>query len=300
MSKLCRIFAAFAIFFSQHNAHALNVFACEPEWAALATELGGDRISAVSATTARQDAHHIEARPSLIARVRSADLLVCSGSDLEAGWLPLLLAQSGNARIQVGAPGYFEASRFVTRLEVPAVLDRALGDVHPNGNPHVHLDPRNIRVIAAALTARLSEIDGANGAFYAARGADFVKRWDAALDRWRQEAAGLRGMRVVVYHKDMSYFLAWAGMQEAGALEPKPGIPPSPAHLAELVNRMMQNPAQAIVYSPYENPQAARFLSEKTGIPSVLLPYTVGGTDRAKDLFGLFDDTIERLKKALK
>ena len=289
----------FVLVFSR-TAFALNVFACEPEWAALAKEIGGDKLSVVSATTAMQDPHRIEARPSLIARVRSADLVVCSGSELEVGWLPLLLSQSGNAKIQPGSPGYLEASRLVARLEIPTVLDRSLGDVHPNGNPHVHLDPRNIRTIANGMTARLTEIDRANSAFYAARAADFVKRWDAAMDKWRQQAAALRGVPVIVYHKDMSYFLAWSGMREAGALEPKPGIPPSPAHLADLVNSMMREPAKVIVYSPYNNPQAAQFLSEKTKIPNVLLPYTVGGTGRAKDLFGLFDDTIERLVKAVK
>ena len=293
------LFLVFLMLFSR-AVFALNVFACEPEWASLAKELGGEKVSTFSATTAMQDPHRIEARPSLIARMRSADLVVCSGSDLEVGWLPLLLSQSGNDRVQAGKPGYFEASRVVARIEIPVTVDRSLGDVHPGGNPHVHLDPRNIGTIVEALTARLTEIDRPNAALYAARAADFVKRWNAALDRWRQQAAALRGMPVVVYHKDMSYFIAWAGMREAGALEPRPGIPPSPPHLAELVDRMMREPASVIVYSPYNSPQAAQFLSEKTKIPYVMLPFTVGGSERAKDLFGLFDDTIERLLKTAK
>ncbi|HZQ72553.1 MAG TPA: zinc ABC transporter substrate-binding protein [Burkholderiales bacterium] len=278
----------------------VNVFACEPEWAALAQELGGDKVTTVSATTARQDPHHIEARPSLIARIRNADLLVCSGSELEIGWLPLLLTQSGNDRVQPGRPGYLEASQYVVKLEIPKVIDRALGDVHPAGNPHIHLDPRNIRKVADVLSARLTEIDHANAAYYAGRTADFVKRWDAAIDRWREQAAALRGVPVVVYHKDFSYFENWAGMREAGSLEPRPGLPPTPSHLAELVDQMMRTPAKVIVYSPYNNPGAAQFLSDKTKIPSVMLPFTVGGTDRAKDLFGLFDDTIDRLLKTVK
>src|SRR5690242_19631142 len=140
-------------------AAAINVFACEPEWAALAQDLGGDKVAAVSATTAFQDPHHIEARPSLIARVRSADLVICSGSDLEVGWLPLLLSQSGNGRVQPGSPGYLEASQFVRRLEVPAVLDRSLGDVHPGGNPHIQTDPRNIAKVAGVLAQRLAAVD---------------------------------------------------------------------------------------------------------------------------------------------
>ena len=279
---------------------ALNVFACEPEWATLAQELGGDKVSTFAATTARQDPHRIEARPSLIARMRQADLVICSGSELEIGWLPLLLQQSGNARIQAGSPGYFEASQAVARLEIPKVVDRSLGDIHPAGNPHVHLDPRNIAPIADALAARLGQIDAANAAAYRDRAGAFRRRWASALEKWTSLAAPLKGMLVVVYHKDLSYFLAWTGMREAGSLEPKPGLPPTPAHLAELVERIKREPAKAIVFSPYNSPEAARFLSERTGIPSIPLPFTVGGSEKAKDLFGLFDDMIERLLGAAK
>lgn len=279
-------------------AAALRVFACEPEWAALARELGGDKVSAYAATTAFQDPHRIEARPSLIARIRNADLVVCSGAELEVGWLPLLLAQSGNARVQPGSPGYLEASQYVVRLEIPKVVDRALGDIHPAGNPHVHLDPGNVAKVGEVLAARLAQVDRANGSYYRQRADAFAARWSAAMQRWAQKAAPLRGLPVVVYHKDLTYFMHWAGMREAGALEAKPGVPPSPAHLADLVERMKRDPAKAIVYAPYSNPKAAEFLAERTGIAVVPLPFTVGGSDRAKDLFGLFDDTIDRLLAA--
>lgn len=281
-------------------AAALSIFACEPEWGALAQELGGDRVSVFSATTALQDAHRIEARPSLIARMRSADLVVCSGAELEIGWLPLLLTQSGNAKVRPGSAGYLEASQFVVRLEIPAVVDRALGDIHPSGNPHIHLDPRNIPAIAAQIAARLAQLDPANAAGYRARADSFRERWRAALARWQQQAARLKGVSVVVYHRDFSYLINWTGMREAGSLEPKPGIAPAPAHLAELVERMKREPAKLIVYSPYNSPKAAEFLSERTGIPAVMMPFTVGGTDKARDLFGLFDDTLERLLAALR
>ena len=279
---------------------ALNVFACEPEWAALAQELAGDKAVVYSATTALQDAHRIEARPSLIARIRSADLVVCSGSELEIGWLPLLLTQSGNNRIQPGSPGYLEASQAVARLEIPKVLDRALGDIHPSGNPHVHLDPGNIATIAEVITGRLLRLDPVNAESYKTRADSFRMRWQAAIQRWQQQAAALRNVPVVVYHKDMSYFIQWAGMRQAGSLEPKPGIPPTAAHLAELVERMKRDPAKVIVYSPYNGSRAAEFLSERTGIPAVMLPFTVGGSSGAKDLFGLFDDTIARLMAIVK
>ncbi len=281
-------------------AAALNVFACEPEWGALTQELGGDKVSVYSATTALQDPHRIEARPSLIARIRSADLLVCSGSELEIGWIPLLLTQSGNPRVQLGNPGYFEASQYVVRLEIPKVIDRALGDIHPGGNPHVHTDPRNIGKIAQALEERLAQLDTANADSYRSRGKSFRERWQTAIVRWEQQAAPLKGVPVVVYHKDFSYFINWTGMREAGSLEPKPGIPPTPSHLAELIDQMKRAPAKVIVYSPYSSPQAAAFLSRRASIPAVMMPFTVGGTDRAKDLFGLFDDTIARLLGAVK
>jgi len=274
---------------------ALRVLTCEPEWAALVQELGGDAVSVTSATTALQDAHHIQARPSLIARARNADLLLCTGSDLEVGWLPLLQRQSGNPNIQPDAPGYMEASQFVQRLEIPKALDRSQGDIHPAGNPHVHLDPRNIARIAQALGERLAQLDAPSAAAYRARSANFLQRWEAAIRRWETEAAPLKGLTLVVYHKNMVYLSAWLGLREVGSLEPKPGIPPTTAHLSELVARMQVAPAKVIVYAPYNGPQAAQFLSERTTIPAVMLPYTVGGSEQAKDLFGLFDDTLRRL-----
>jgi len=279
---------------------ALNIFACEPEWAALAQELAGDKAVVYSATTALQDVHRIEARPSLIARIRSADLVVCSGSELEIGWLPLLLTQSGNNRIRPGSPGFLETSQTVARLEIPKVFDRSLGDIHPSGNPHVHLDPRNIEKIAEVIAERLVTLDPLNAETYKMRTGSFRVRWRSALQRWEQQAVALRNVPVVVYHRDMSYFIQWTGMRETGSLEPKPGIPPTPAHLAELVERMKRDPAKVIVYSPYNSPRAAEFLSERTRIPAVMLPFTVGGSSEAKDLFGLFDDTIARLLAAVK
>ena len=285
---------------SQPATAALKVLACEPEWAALVQELAGDKVTVTSATTALQDPHHIEARPSLIARARNADLLVCTGSELEVGWMPLLLTQSGNAKIQPGAPGFLEAAPLVTRLEVPKALDRAMGDIHPGGNPHIQLDPRNIARVAEALRDRLIVLDPANAETYKARSTAFLARWREAIQRWETKAAPLKGLAMVVYHKNMAYLNAWLGLREVGSLEPKPGIPPTTSHLAELVKRMQSEPAKVIVYVPYNNPQAAEFLSGRAGIPAVMLPFTVGGSDAAKDLFGLFDDTISRLLAVLK
>jgi zinc/manganese transport system substrate-binding protein len=301
MKHASRVFLAAALLaLALPAAAALNVFACEPEWGALAGELGGDKVSVYTATTALQDAHHIEARPSLIARARSADLMICSGSELEIGWVPLLLTQAGNNRIQPGSPGFLEASQLVERIEIPKVVDRSLGDIHPAGNPHVHTDPRNIARVAEVLAQRLAQLDPADAEVFRSRAESFKARWQAAIVRWEKDGARLKGVPVVVFHKDLSYFIRWMGMNEVGSLEPKPGIPPTPAHLAELIEQMKRTPAKVIVYSPYNDARAAQFLSERTGIPAAMMPFTVGGTDKARDLFGLFDDMIARLLAAVK
>ena len=292
--------AAMSSLMARPAAATLNVFACEPEWAALAGELGGDMVKVSSATTALQDVHHVEARPSLIARARNADLLVCTGAELEIGWLPLLLTQSGNRQIQPGQAGYLEAAAFVNKMEVPHLLDRSQGDVHPAGNPHILLDPRNITKVGEALTARLVQLDAANAAAYQARAAAFQKKWHDATPKWEAQAAPLKGIAVVVYHKDLSYLLRWLGMREVGSLEPKPGVPPTTGHLSDLLAKLQRDPAKMILRSVYSDPKPAVWLSERARIPAVTLPYTVGGDEQAKDLFGLFDDTIQRLLAALK
>ena len=277
---------------------ALNIFACVPEWASLASELGGDKVSVYQASSPLQDPHRIEARPSLVAQMRRADLVICTGAELETGWLPVLMQTAGNRNVQPGTPGYIAAADYVDRLEIPTQFDRAAGDIHPGGNPHVQLDPRNIARIAAVVSDRLAKIDPANAAFYAARGADFQTRWKAAMSRWEVDAQPLKGMRVVPYHKDSVYLINWLGMVEVMDIEPKPGIPPSAGYLAELVQRIQRDGADAITHSMYTDPKEPRWLAEHTHVPLVDLPYTVGGTPGASDLFGLFDDIIARLKKA--
>lgn len=295
MENLIKGFAALLLLAAVPASAALNVLACEPEWAALVREIGAEKVNVASATTALQDPHRIEARPSLIARARSADLLVCTGADLEIGWVPLLLSQSGNPNIQVGRPGYFEAAREVRLIEVPSRVDRSQGDVHPAGNPHLHLNPANIARIAEALAERMAQLDQKEAAQYRERVKTFQQRWREATARWEKDAAPLNGVALVTYHKDFSYLIAWLGMREAGNLEPKPGLPPTTAHLSELLARLGKDPAKAIVRSGYQDPRAGEWLAERAKVPLVTLPYTVGGTEKARDLFSLFDDTIARL-----
>lgn len=276
-------------------AAALNIFACTPEWGALATELGGDKVTVYTATTALQDPHRIEARPSLIARARNADLVVCNGAELELGWLPLVQTQSGNAGIQSGRPGYFEAADFVALIEKPTRLDRSLGDIHAAGNPHLHLDPRNVAEVAAGLGERMAALDPREAEHYRLREKAFLERWRQAIARWEKQAAPLKGLPLVVHHKTLSYLVAWLGMREVGALEPKPGLPPSTASLTELLASFKQTPAKAVVRAAYEDPRPSAWLAERAGIPAVMLPFTVGGSDKAMDLFSLYDDTLARL-----
>jgi zinc/manganese transport system substrate-binding protein len=279
---------------------SLNILACEPEWGALARELGGDKVNVYDATNAFQDPHHIQAKPSLLARARSADMVACTGAQLEIGWLPILLQQSGNAKIQPGQPGYFEATKFVRMLEVPGSVDRSQGDVHPGGNPHIQTDPRNLALAAAGLAKSLEQIDPANTAFYQARYRDFSTRWQAAVVRWQKEAAPLRGLPIVVQHKGFPYLENWLGLREVAALEPKPGVEPTSAPLAEVLAQLQRQPAKMVIRAAYNEGRASEWLAERAKIPAVALPFTVGGSDKAKDLFGLYDDTVQRLLQAAK
>jgi zinc/manganese transport system substrate-binding protein len=278
---------------------ALQVFACEPEWAALVREIGGDRVGVYTATTAMQDPHRIEARPSLIARARSADLLVCTGAELEIGWLPVILAESGNRAIQTGQPGQFFAAGFVPLLEKPAVLDRSAGDVHADGNPHIQTDPRNLARVGAALAARMASLDPAEAAGYRARWADFSTRWNAAIARWEKQAAPLRGVPIVVQHKAFPYLQNWLGLKEAAVLEPKPGVEPSLASLAAVKARLAAAPVKLVVRAAYQPARPSEWLASQTGLKVVVVPFTVGGDQESGDLFGLFDSTIAKLLAGL-
>jgi zinc/manganese transport system substrate-binding protein len=277
---------------------ALRILACEPEWGALAGALGGDLVDVAVATSALQDPHQIQAKPSLIARTRSADLVVCTGAELEIGWLPVLLQQSGNEKVQPGQPGNFAAADYVRKLEVPGQVDRSQGDVHASGNPHIQTDPRNIALVAAALGARLQQVDPANASQYAQRQADFTQRWRDAIARWTAQGALLKSAPVVSQHKAFSYLYDWLGMNEVAVLEPKPGVEPSASHLEQVLATLKGTQVRMVLYAAYLDPRPSEWLSSHAAIPAVKLPFTVGGTEGAKDLFGLFDDTLARLLAA--
>lgn len=279
---------------------AIKILATTSDWGALATEIGGDQVNVYVATSALQDVHRVDAKPSLVARARTADLVVATGAELEIGWLPVLIQESGNSRIQPGSPGYFEAIAGLSLLDKPARFDRSLGDIHPQGNPHVQLDPHNIATIAKALSERLAQLDGSHAQYFEQRAKDFDARWQAAIQRWESKAGPLKGTPIVVMHSDQSYLCRWLGLQQVAAIEPKPGMPPTAGYLGQLVTKLKASPPRVILVNAYNDPKAAKWLSERVNAPVIVLPFSVGGTPEAKDLFGLFDDTLNRLLAVLK
>lgn len=277
-------------------AHAaVNIFACEPEFGALATLIGGEDAKVMTATTAFQDAHQIQARPALIASVRNASMVFCSGAELEVGWLPILVRQAGNSSLQPGNPGYLMAADFVEKLEIPEKLDRSMGDIHPEGNPHIVTDPHNMLVAAKVFTDRIKQLDQAHASNYDQRYNAFNQQFSTAIKGWEQKAAPLKGLPIVIQHDEWAYLAEWLGIKVVASLEPKPGVPPTSAHLSSLLEVLKNQPAKAIILAPFEDKKAAEWLSDKTNLPIVALPYTVGGTAKATDLYSLYDSTINQL-----
>ncbi len=293
-----RILLLLSLLISSPVFASINIFACEPEWAALSEELGGDYIKVFSATSGLQDPHHIQARPSLIARIRQADLLVCTGAELEIGWLPLLQRKSGNAAIQKGALGYFMATDFIRLSEVPTTLDRSLGDIHAAGNPHIQTSPLNILLVAKALSQRLQKVDAENALVYQQRWESFSQRWQRAIEKWQQQAIPLKGVAVVVQHDNWGYLFDWLKLKKIAALEVKPGIPPTVEDLNKVLNQIKATPAKMVVNAAYQSSRATDWLVSKTAITKVTLPFTIGGNEHSNDLFALFDNTIQRLLDA--
>ncbi|MDR1162240.1 MAG: zinc ABC transporter substrate-binding protein [Candidatus Accumulibacter sp.] len=282
------------------TAGAVQVFTTAPEWAALVREIGGEDVIVSVATTGLQDPHRIQAKPSLITAARSADLVVANGAELEVAWLPLVIRASGNAQIQPGRPGYFEAAAYVRLIEAPVLLDRSQGDVHPLGNPHIHGDPRNMLSVGRALAARLAQIDPKNAAAYSNRYKRFTGTMRASIAVWERDAAPLRGVPILVQHKVFSYLESWLGIEEAGALEAIPGVEPSGAHLAEILARQAGNPARMVVYPAYQDDAPSRWVGERAKIPVVLLPSTLGGTPDASNLYKYYESMVRRLLDGLK
>src|SRR5579864_308801 len=281
------------------NAKKLNVVTSTTDMAALTQEVGGDKVSVESIAKGYQDPHFVEAKPSFLLKLRQADLLIVVGLQLEIGWLPPLINQSGNARIQVGAAGYLDASQFAEILDIPTgQVTRAMGDVHPLGNPHYWLDPDNGRRIARGIAAKLGELDPSNNAYYQERFQDFDKRLTAAEQKWDAEMKQYRGRKVVTYHNSFPNFAKHFSLNVIGYVEPRPGIPPTPTHTLELIQLMRRENCKLVLVEPYFDLKTPQSIGRETGAQVVVYLPSVGGEKGVDDYFKLFDYDIGLLIKA--
>ena len=293
--------AALLITVGGAEAAGLNVVTTTSDLASIVSEVGGDKIAVESLARGYQDPHFVEAKPSFVLKLNKADLLVVVGRDLEIGWLPALINQARNARIQPGADGYFDASLTAKILDLPTgQLTRAMGDVHPLGNPHYWLDPENGRAIAKAVQAKLSQKDPANAPYYAQRAADFDRRLSEAQQRWKSMMAPYKGIKVVTYHRSWANFADAFGIDVIGYVEPKPGIPPTPQHTLDVIQAMRAQGIKLIIVEPYFDSKTPNSIASQTGGNVLVLPPSVGGVPAASDYLKLFDTNISLLVGAIK
>jgi len=279
-------------------AAAVNVVASTEDLASLASEVGGDKVKVDFIGRGYQDPHFVEAKPSFILKLARADLLVVVGRELEIGWLPPLILQSRNGKIQVGASGYLDASLSAKILEIPTVqITRAMGDVHPLGNPHYWLDPDNGRPIAKAIAEGLEKADPSRAAAYRANLEAFVAKLDVKIAEWKRTYAPLRGLRIVTYHNSWPYFTAAFGIEVADWLEPKPGVKPSPSHVSALIAKIKEQKIAFVAREPYFESRTPSLISRQTGVPLVVLSPSVGGVPEVKDYFGLFEYNLSAIAK---
>lgn len=298
--RLTLVLAVSAVFLSlPAQAKKLNIVTSTTDMAALTQEVGGDKVTVESIARGYQDPHFVEAKPSFLLKLRNADLLVTVGLQLEIGWLPPLITQSGNARIQVGAPGYLDASQFAEILDIPTgPVTRAMGDVHPLGNPHYWLDPGSGRRIARGIAAKLGELDPADGAYFQQRFQDFDKRLSEAEKKWGAQMAPFHGRKVVTYHNSFPNFAKHFHLNVVGYVEPRPGIPPTPSHTFELIGLMKRENCKVVLVEPYFDLKTPNSIGAATGAKVVVYLPSVGGEKDVTDYFKLFDYDIALLTKA--
>lgn len=283
------------------SAQTLNVVTTTEDLASIAREVGGDKITVSALARGYQDPHFVEAKPSFVLTLNKARLLIVVGRDLESSWLPALITQSRNSKLQPGGPGYLDPSTSARILEIPTgTVTRAMGDVHALGNPHYWLDPENGRRIAKAIKDRLSEMDAANAAYYAQREADFGRRLGEAQQRWKAQMAPYKGTKVVTYHRSWTNFAEAFGLEVVNYIEPKPGIPPTPQHTLNLINAMTAQKVKIILVEPYFDTKTPNAVASKTGATVLVLTPSVGGVPQASDYFKLFDTNIAKLIDAIK
>jgi zinc/manganese transport system substrate-binding protein len=297
----CAIALSLVLGLSAAPARAdLRVAASLSDLASVAESVGGAHVSVVSLCRGYEDPHFVPAKPSLMKAIQNADVFVSVGLELDGGWLPVVLPGSRNPKIQPGRPGFVDASEGVNVLEKPTgTVSRAEGDVHPLGNPHYYMDPKNLEIVAAHLADVFSRLDPANAADYAANAAAFADRMERSLALWQEALAPYRGRAIVTYHKNFVYFASRFGLELFGTVEPKPGIPPSPRHIAELAGAMKDAGVRVVVYQPYYDERASAQLAAKAGGTAVEIATEVGGVPEATDVFSKFDSAVSSLVNAL-
>jgi len=289
-----RVLAVFLLLFSISLAK-LKVVATYPWIGELVKEVGKDWVSLYVIAKGTEDPHFVVPKPSHIAKMRDADLLIVQGASLEVGFLPPLLQQSNNPKIQPGRQGYLDLSQFVELVEKPVSVSRAMGEVHPEGNPHYQLDPHNIPPLAKAIAERLCQLDSPNCAYYRGNLEDFLKRWNARLTDWDKEFAKLKGTKVIQYHKLYDYLLRRYGMVLVGTLEPLPGIPPTGKHIEGLISQAQG--VKFILQDVYHEKRTAQLVTQRLNAKVVILPHDVGAVPEAKNLFSLFDEILKRISQ---
>jgi len=279
----------------------LNVITTTSDLASIAQEVGGDKVKVASLAKGYQDPHFVEAKPSLVLLLNKAQLLVVIGRDLEIAWLPPLITQSRNAKIQPGSNGHLDASQNVKILDMPSgAITRAMGDVHPSGNPHYWLDPENGGRVARSIEGKLSQLDPANAAYYKGRATDFERRLADAQKRWKALMAPYKGVKVVTYHRSWTNFADAFGLNVIGFVEPKPGIPPTPQHTLDVINAMKNQNVKIIMVEPYFDTKTPNSIASKSGAKVLIMPPSAGGVPQAGDYFKLFDYDINLLVEAIK
>jgi len=302
VKRISGVLLALAVFSAAPLAQAaLNVVATLPDYGAIAAEIGGDKVKVTSLAKGTEDPHFVDARPSFIRVLNQADVLLEGGAEMEVGWLPSLVNNARNSRILGDSPGHVLMARGIQLLDVPAgAVDRSMGDVHPGGNPHFAHDPANGKIMAAHLAEVFSKLDPGNAATYAANLKKFNERLAGKLEEWTKSMAPFRGTKVVTYHKSYEYFAARFGLEVVGQIEPKPGIEPSPTHINALIPRMKQEGAKLVLIEPNRPRKTPDYVAQSIGAKVVIVPGMVGGNERIKDYFGLFDYDVAQIVSALK
>ncbi|WP_299238330.1 zinc ABC transporter substrate-binding protein [Sulfurihydrogenibium sp.] len=275
----------------------IKVVATYPYIASITKEIVKEKAQVDYLASGNLDPHFIVPKPSLTVKLRNADLLIINGAGLEIGWLPPLLNQASNRKINPGSNGFLDLSQYINLIEKPENVSRAMGDVHPEGNPHFHLDPYNVPIISQVITEKLCKLDGSNCDYYKNNLSDFKKRWNEKLAVWNSKMASLKGVKVYQYHKLFDYFLKRYGIISVDTIEPLPGIPPTAKHLEELILKSKSENVKMILQDVYHPIKPAKYISEKMGLKIVVLPHDAGAVEEAKDMFSLFDTIVERMNK---